>query len=577
MINKPKFRTKKENEEKNSSSDDESSNIRDIILDLDEDPNVVIEKILIKIFNQIITNRNDIEENFILFYYKKVKGLCEKHSKKNIIVLLFINVRNIIQKYRRKLFEIPSIVQLRKSYYQKYEFRSNSFRGKYSNKYLKFAIDRVHESCRSSPDRGHYLDYYLIVKNLFNKLRGIKNCLVNASPIIEKIFEYPLSEFETFSILDCAKEDFLKILIHDNFIWSEITKNRGTQFQDVIEDILQGIDLNGFHVNISENKLEYYHHLKKKILTMGKCRSSIDTRYPEDARPVNEIKDDEKNIIDNNINTNKSNIEENNNINNIDNFYEEGKKLINEEDDFDLEDNIINNFGNKDGSLANINMIRFNSKKFMDNHLDFKKAIITSETLNDINNLNESLNLDKNISFTKNKIKIRSHININNLTSNKSDNDIIIRNKFSKKRFHKKIEHTIFQNKKNTKNQKKENKKEKNNVVNSEKEEKVEIPKDLDDLVKYIKDGDNPKNKKKKKNRKKKNKNNANKNGENKEENKKEKNDMNINNKIEEDDDKEIQMIKEDLVKNSINRYKIHKIKFKYKPKFINKITNMKY
>ena len=114
-------------------------------------------------------------------------------------------------------------------------------------------------------------------------------------------------------------------------------------------------------------------------------------------------------------------------------------------------------------------------------------------------------------------------------------------------------------------------------MVNSEKEEKVEIPKDLDDLVKYIKDGDNPKNKKKKKNRKKKNKNNANKNGENKEENKKEKNDININNKIEEDDDKESQMIKEDLVKNSINRYKIHKIKFKYKPKFINKITNMKY
>ncbi len=109
MINKPKFRTKKENEEKNSSSDDESSNIRDIILDLDEDPNVVIEKILIKIFNQIITNRNDIEENFILFYYKKVKGLCEKHSKKNIIVLLFINVRNIIQKYRQKLFELSLI------------------------------------------------------------------------------------------------------------------------------------------------------------------------------------------------------------------------------------------------------------------------------------------------------------------------------------------------------------------------------------------------------------------------------------------------------------------------------------
>ena len=43
-------------------------------------------------------------------------------------------------------------------------------------------------------------------------------------------------------------------------------------------------------------------------------------------------------------------------------------------------------------------------------------------------------------------------------------------------------------------------------------------------------------------------------------------------NKIKEDKD-EIEEIKEDLLKNSINRYKIHKIKFKYRPKWLNKIT----
>ena len=35
----------------------------------------------------------------------------------------------------------------------------------------------------------------------------------------------------------------------------------------------------------------------------------------------------------------------------------------------------------------------------------------------------------------------------------------------------------------------------------------------------------------------------------------------------------EIEQIKDELLKDSINRYKIHKIKFNYRPKWLEKIT----
>lgn len=542
MTNKEKQKSKNTKEENNSSSDDENttiSNIKDILLDIVEDPNTIIEKILIKIFNKIIINRNDIEENFILFHTKKVKDLCQKHLKKNIILLLFLNLRSIIQKYRRKLFEIPSIIELRKNYFQKYEFRSYSYKEKYSKRYLNFAIDRIPSVCRKSPEKGKYFDYYLVVKNLFNKLLGIKNCLRKASPIIEKIFEYPLSEFEAFSIFDCAKEDFLKILIHDDFIWNEIVKNKKSQLTGLIQEILEDLEEDSFHVNVSENKIDYYKNFTRKTLKFGKVKSSSDSRTPEDASVIRNLLEDEE------------------------------EKIINNESDFEVEKSIGDNFDIKNNNnFSNINMIRFNSKELIKNNFDIKKAIITSETINEINNLNDSLNIEKNFSFNGSKIKIHSHshINMNNISNissnNKQDNDFN-NNKFSKKRFHKKIENNNVKNK-----NKNEDKK-----ISEQNEEKKEIPNDLDDLVKYIKNDSANKNKKKKKNRKKTKKRNKNGNNDNKDD-KKEQNEIEVDNNVEEDDT-EIQLIKDDLVKNSINRYKIHKIKFKYKPKYINKISKI--
>ena len=112
-------------------------------------------------------------------------------------------------------------------------------------------------------------------------------------------------------------------------------------------------------------------------------------------------------------------------------------------------------------------------------------------------------------------------------------------------------------------------KKENNKSKKSIKIDKNEIPNDIDDLVKYIvnddKDKNETQNKKKKKNkkRKKKNKNEI-------KEDKKEEKEEDIQEKEQND---EIDEIKQDLVKNSINRFKIHKIKFKYRPKWLNKIS----
>ena len=104
-------------------------------------------------------------------------------------------------------------------------------------------------------------------------------------------------------------------------------------------------------------------------------------------------------------------------------------------------------------------------------------------------------------------------------------------------------------------------------VVKQFKVDKNEIPNDIDDLVKYIVNDDKTEtqNKKKKRNKKRKKKNKNEIKEDKKEEKEEDSKDINIKDDIKD--------IKEELVKNSINRFKIHKIKFKYKPKWINKIS----
>ena len=543
MNNKEKQKSKNLKEGKNSSLDEDISSIKEILLDIVEDPNLIIEKILISLFNEMIINKDEIEENFILFYQKKIKDLCQKHQKKNITLLLFLNISNIIQRYRRIILETPNITEYRQNFSTKNDLRSFSHEEKHSKKYLYFDISDRKNKLYSPPKKVRNFDYISAMKNLFNKLLGIKHCLKRAVPIIEKIFEYPLTDFEDCSVQECTMENFLRIIIHDNFIWNEITKNRRGELKILVQQLLEDFDKDCFYINNNDNNIDYFNKFTKKTLKVQNAQSSFDTRTPDDAFKISPIYYDD-----------------------------EHEKLFNKESDFNNEETVDNIIQNKNNNLSNINMIKLNSRNFINNKFDINKAIFTNETINEINKINTinnlakenlNLNLQKNFSFPGNTIKVpnRPHINLSNIPPqkpDKPDSESNSNNKFNKKRFHKKVENNNIKNKKSEE-------------IKNKKEEKSEIPNDLDDLVKYIKD-DNNQNKKKKKNRKKTKKRNKNAGGENSNENKKEQNENKDDDNFI-DDEKDIQIFKDDLIKDSINRFKIHKIKFKYRPKYLKKIS----
>lgn len=537
-----------------------SSENKNIILGYDGDPDTIIENILITIFNNI-NNNIKTDEKYIIACQKKIKELCSKYGNYELIHHLLTNNTKIIKKYKNKIFERTKIKEDFDNDYQKYYFRSYSINEKYSKIYIHLAKDQFPKRHKSVPKEKKYFDDYIVVKYLFNKIEEIKKCLKKATPIIEKIFE-SLSEFEKNSIYERAKEDYFTILIHDSFIWNEIVKNKNTEFSNIIQEIIEGDN--------TDNKIEFNNY-QEEILKIAEIGSSIDERYPEDAIPATDKRYRMKEYSDNS---------EYENI-----FFQESEA---DEEDMDI---YIKEQNSKDNNFANINMIRFNGKN-IDNFADsaFNQNVITSSTLNGINNINikenhkfkDMPNLNKilnkeNLNAFNNKRNINSTISINNITDvNVNSIDIEKQNKIlNKEKLFKNPEHLLFKNKKNINNK---NKKDNNNnngnkkFLNSNKNlksDKKEIPSDIDDLVKYI-ENDNKnetQNKKKKKNKKKTKKKNKNEIEDKKEEV------INQEDIKETEEDNEIKEIKENFLKNSINRYKIHKIKFKYKPEWLETIS----
>ena len=538
--------TEKELKQVESSSEEhidssyDSTNIPQIFLDFEEKPELIIEKILINIFNKFITPGNvDMEYSDIQIHQKKIKLLCLQQEKSKIVYILLTKIRSLIKKYREKLFELPNIIELREKIYQKYYKRSHSFNKIISNNYINFALDRPSINHSFSKTKKMLFNYYLTIKNLFCELKNIKNCLRRTAPIIEKIFEVPLSKYQKFSIWECEKEDYLKILIHDDFIWNQISKSKNSYLNEIISEITEDHNMN---LTEMTERIEYFKLIEEykklnidEMLKLSQVGSSMDTRFPEDAKPLHSLREC---------------------------FCQ---TLISEDKDlrYSYEEADIDDFPNsEDQSNEEINNL---NKVALFKTINKKITIQTKSR-----EITQSILSRKNI----NKINIREdnkYIDIpnllkNNVSGNKDNLEKIIslnNNPELKKIYDKNINNISKQKKKVTK--KNRTKKESNDNIKSN-NKKIDIPNDIDDLVKYIEKDDKNENtgKKKKKNKKKKKKKN-----EIKEDKKEENNEeMNVSNKKDEIDD-----IKEDLLKNSINRFKIHKIKFKYRSKWLQKIS----
>ena len=539
--------TEKELKQVESSSEEhidssyDSTNIPQIFLDIEEKPELIIEKILINIFNKYIAPVNvDMDYSEIETHKKKIQLLCRQQEKSKIVYILLIKIRSLIKKYREKLFELPNIIELREKIFQKYYKRSHSFNKIISDNYINFALDRPSINHSFSKTKKMIFNYYLTVKNLFCELKNIKNCLRRTAPIIEKIFELPLSKYEKFSIWECEKEDYLKILIHDNFIRNQISKSKNSYLNEIISEITEEDDMN---LTEMTDRIDYFNLIeeyKKKniddMLKLSKVGSSIDTRFPEDAKPLYNYKEES---------------------------YEKNKRIIAEDRDskFSFEEADIDDFPNSEdpinddiNNFKHITLIKAISKN---KTREMNQGILTGKTINKLNIREDNKYID-----IPNLLKT----DLSNLSNKEHIEKIISLNKNSdlKKIYEKNINNISKQRKKITK--KNRTKKESNESIKSNNKKIDIIPNDIDDLVKYIEKDDKNENtgKKKKKNKKKKKKN--------KNEIKEEKKD-----EIEDDENteqkNEIDGIKEDLLKNSINRFKIHKIKFKYRPKWLNKIS----
>ena len=538
--------TERESKQMESSSEDhidssyDSTNIPQILLDIEEKPELIIEKILINIFNKFITPGNvDMEYSDIQIHQNKIKLLCLQQEKSKIVYILLTKIRSLIKKYREKLFELPNIIELREKIYQKYYKRSHSFNKIISDNYINFALDRPSINHSFSKTKKMLFNYYLTIKNLFCELKNIKNCLRRTAPIIEKIFEVPLSKYQKFSIWECEKEDYLKILIHDDFIWNQISKSKNSYLNEIISEITEDHNMN---LTEMTERIEYFKLIEEykklnidEMLKLSQVCSSMDTRFPEDAKPLfslregfcqNLISEDkdlrysyEEADIDDFPNSEDQNNDEINNLNKIALFKGLNKKITIQTKSREITQSIL--------TRKNINKINIRE--------DNKYIDIPNLLKN--NDLSNKENLEKIISLNKNpELKKIYEKNINNISKQKK--------KVAKKN---------------------RTKKESNESIKSN-NKKIDIPNDIDDLVKYIEKDDKNENagKKKKKNKKKKKKKN-----EIKEDKKEENNeDFGESNKKDEIDD-----IKQDLLKNSINRFKIHKIKFKYRPKWLQKIS----
>ena len=552
-----------------------------------EKPEITIEKILINIFNNYIQENNQIEYLNLLRYHEKIKVLCLNLDKYKLVYYLLTKIRSLINKYKEKLFELPNIIELHDKIFRRYDFRSHSQKVDFSNDYINYRLDNLHITRnRHHSGKRKYFDYYIAIKNLFCELKNIKSCLERTAPVIEKVFEIPLSEFDKFSIYECEKEDFFNILIKDTFIWYEINKNRKTKLNCIIKEIVR--DINN-KTNLMSEKINFFKQIYERnkinleeILKISKISSSVETRFPEDAKPKIEMNCEIKeNISNNNINIDEKTID----------LFPFDEEI----DDYDyslIDENsigCINNLNNND-DIEIINEIKENKILYKNLKMN-KPAIIESNSTNKINNINiindhiglskKSEFLDKKKLLQSEKEKFEKTFTFKNSVNINHDINIMIDKNIKENHYQKlkKNKIKLLKNKdrvlkEKTKNENrngkdKESKKE-INTKSSKESEKNNIPNDIDDLVKYITNDD--KNTKKKKNRRKNKKNkNQKKNG--KEET------LNVEDKkekvkeIEEDEDEELNEVKKDILKNSINRFKIHKIKFKYEPIWLVKLS----
>jgi len=91
------------------------------------------------------------------------------------------------------------------------------------------------------------------------------------------------------------KKDYLKLLIHDNFIWNQIGRTNNWNLYKIINEITEDDDKNLSSMTDAINYFKLIEELKKinidVLLKISEIGSSIDIRFPKDAEPKSKLKE----------------------------------------------------------------------------------------------------------------------------------------------------------------------------------------------------------------------------------------------------------------------------------------------
>ena len=294
----------------NTSEDDDNNNSLDNNSNsIEENFNNEIERILIEIYNKNISlistgNIYEINKNFgeVQDIEKQIKKYLQRENlSTNLLVLKSLSnkIKELIGKYKEKVFEIEKIKLIRKDLQQRLLNEqiircNNSLESNVATNY------NSNESYNSGIDEENFIKKNLVLKReeelnkkgvsfiLLRELINIQRTLKVSSKEIEGIFKYPLNILKNedgkkikFSVELMQREEFCRTILEDDLISNILIQIKEIFYRQKNQKITKWL------IELEES----YQH--KNEMTKF-------TKYINDLLPIKSFSEKENKMIENN-------------------------------------------------------------------------------------------------------------------------------------------------------------------------------------------------------------------------------------------------------------------------------------
>ncbi len=446
-----------------------------------------IETILIEVYNKNISsstnnnfnnNENCNYKNKIKNYYHNMRNYNKKYKQKSslensknelkltfkqlneqynffVLQILSKKMKELINKYKEKIFEISDISKIYKNYQRKQNNESNN---DLSHEY--FSINSKNKNNQNNNNSNNNTQNSLLISQIKNKknyhyllelvqkeinenkitdtllreLINIKETLQQSSFEINQIFKYPLSLLKTkFSMEQIQLEAFNKILVKDELISTLLfqikvlfqnshnkkfleyvsiieddknyTKNEMVKFDQLLEEKLKNKSLiNSINnINNNNNPSFLYNNSNSTKAQSDICDDEMSNGSNEEIIIKQNFNNYRKNILTNSVSSTQSQSNSNGNNQNLEgNNNEKDMKFVDKNIDIDTLVKIID------------------SQEDICTHKKKKKKKNKNKNKKTLNNINLGVKIYNNINNNDNNISNNNN-SFNNLNNSKND------------------------------------------------------------------------------------------------------------------------------------------------------------